>query len=157
MLDPRHWTHAHFDTSTASVVRNSGFRKFPQSVQGRLPRFRKILFHMTGFQPHHPIASTREFLVMRHQDRGQSVARMHSLDERKDPVRGRGIQISSRLIGQQHSRVGHQRPSQRNALLLAAGKLSRLVFRAVCQAHFFQPRKRFRFSRFARFAARQQG
>jgi hypothetical protein len=82
---------------------------------------------------------------------------MYSLDERKHTVRSAGIQIASRLIGQQQSGAGHQRPRQRHPLLLPAGKLAGLVLRPVRQSDFFQPAKSFLFSLFAAIAPRQQG
>ena len=38
-----------------------------------------------------------------------------------------GVEIGERLVEQEHLRLAHQRPAERHALLLAAGKLPRLA------------------------------
>ena len=57
------------------------------------------------------------------------------LVEQAHHVRARsGIEVARRLVRQQQGRPAGQRPRNRHALLLAAGKLGRLVIHAVKQA-----------------------
>ena len=52
------------------------------------------------------------------------------------------VEIPGWLVGQHDRRIVGQRARQRDALLLAAGQLRRIVMRAVGQAHLFEQRPR---------------
>ena len=54
-------------------------------------------------------------------------------------ARGR-VEVARRLVGEQHGRARDQRAGDRDALLLAAGQLGRLVVAALGQADAVQQR-----------------
>ena len=47
---------------------------------------------------------------------------------------GGGVEVAGRLVGEQHGRLGDERAGDRDALLLAAGELRRLVVAALGEA-----------------------
>ena len=51
-----------------------------------------------------------------------------------------GVEIAGRLVGQHDRRIVGQRARERDALLLAAGQLRRIVMRAPGQPHFLEQR-----------------
>ena len=62
-------------------------------------------------------------LVRRHDDRG--AAGVDAGEQLHDVDGCRGVEVSGRLVGQQHLRTVHERPGDRDALLLTAGELVR--------------------------------
>ena len=62
-----------------------------------------------------------------------------TLEQVKDHSGSRFVQIAGGFVGQQQPGVVDQRPSQRNPLLLAAGKLAWPMGATIFQPHFFQP------------------
>ena len=73
-----------------------------------------------------PLGTGGDGRIMRHHDdRGAFL--MQLLDESHHAARHLGVEISRRLIGEQQSRRAGQRPGDGDALLLAAGKLGRVV------------------------------
>ena len=52
-----------------------------------------------------------------------------------DLVAGCLVEIAGRLIGQENCRLGRERARERDALLLAAGKLGRIMLPPLAQAH----------------------
>ena len=53
--------------------------------------------------------------------------------QRQHLLAGPGVQVAGRLVGEHHGGLGHQRPRNRHALLLAAGQLGRPVRQAVAE------------------------
>jgi len=49
------------------------------------------------------------------------------------------VEIAGGFIGQQHSRLGHERPRNRHALLLSSGQFRRSVLRTSSQPNFSEP------------------
>ena len=70
---------------------------------------------------------------------GQLVLPVQSRDQFKNQFSGASVEIAGRLIGQQHLRLGDERPRQRQPLLLASGKLARAMMPALFQSHLAQP------------------
>ena len=50
-----------------------------------------------------------------------------------DLLAGRLVEIAGRLVGDEDGRIGRQRAGQRDALLLAAGELRRIVMQALAK------------------------
>jgi len=71
-----------------------------------------------------------------HQDGGASL--VERVEKVHDGVAVLGIQVSGGLVGQEHGGVSRKGPGDGDALLLAARKLGRQVFRAVAHANLFQ-------------------
>ena len=102
----------------------------PQHEPGVTDRRRHAsgrLGDLAGAQADHPVAARRERGVVRHQHERHvalGVAREHQVD---DLAAGRLVEISGRLVGDEDRRIRHQRPRERDALLLAARKLRRVM------------------------------
>ena len=123
-------------------------------------------FHRHGLIAHHQTVAQRDDAVRMRGQRG--VVRHHHQRRAFPPVEfqqqfehllaGLAIQIAGRLIGQQNRRLRDERAGQRHALLLAAGKLHRIVVQAVRQADAREqfPRARGHFRTRARQFRRQQ-
>src|SRR5215469_2983605 len=73
--------------------------------------------------------------IMGDHDDGLAVLAVEHLQESEDLVRGLAIEVPGRLIAHQQLRIGHQRARDRDALLLAAGELFRLVLGAIGEPH----------------------
>ena len=58
-----------------------------------------------------------------------------------DRVAGRGVEVAGRFVGEEQRRIVGQRARNRDALLLAAGELRRVMVRAVGQAHLGEQAK----------------
>ena len=71
------------------------------------------------------ILSTISLVVGGHDD-GRAGA-VDPVDQLHDPDRGLGVEVAGGLVGQQQRRVVHERARDRDALLLAAGQLGRVV------------------------------
>ena len=71
-------------------------------------------------------------------DRGEAEARTSCASAWNTWLGGARIEIAGRLVGQQHARRVGDRARDRDALLLAAGKLRRAVFEALLQAEIAQ-------------------
>ena len=82
---------------------------------------------------HHSPATFGERGIVGHQDEGRA-ALLLALEQQLDDLRPcRFVEIAGRLVGNQDGRVGGKRASERNALLLAAGKLGRIMRCAIAQ------------------------
>ena len=77
----------------------------------------------------------RLVLVVRHHDRRDAQRRLQVLDLGAQFLADLGVERRQRLVQQQHGRLGRQRARQRDALLLSAGQLVRILFRLVAQMH----------------------
>ena len=65
--------------------------------------------------------------IMGHEDDGEAVGAVELLEHPEEFLAGARIKVAGRLVGQEHPRMVDQRPGDRHPLLLAAGKLRRLV------------------------------
>src|SRR3546814_16663500 len=64
----------------------------------------------------------RHLLLMRHHQYGDAAIAVQIGEQFHDLDRTLGVQIACRLVGEQPDRIGHDRPRNRDALLLPAGK-----------------------------------
>ena len=71
--------------------------------------------------------------VVRHEHDGDALA-VQLLEQAQDLVRGAAVEGAGRLVGEQQARAVHERPRDRDALLLAAGQLHRAMMGAVREA-----------------------
>src|SRR5439155_8396509 len=56
--------------------------------------------------------------------------------EQRENLRARSrVEVAGRLVGKEHGRPGDEPPGDRDALLLATGKLRRLVLAALLDSH----------------------
>ena len=106
------------------------------------------LRHIEIFQDqsiaHHDIASrvSRDVRLVRDHDDGDA-ALVELLKNSHDLDTGPAVEISRRLVGQHHFGIVHQRARNRDPLLLAAGKLTRMMFFAPGKSNRRQNRVRF--------------
>src|SRR2546422_84737 len=89
-----------------------------------------------------PARVGRNVRIMRYHDHRDSTLAIQPLQDGDDFNAGSGIQRPSRLVCKNNARVVDQRPSDSHSLLLATGKLARLMFLASSQ-----PYRKQRFSR----------
>jgi hypothetical protein len=94
---------------------------------------------LSAFQAQRPRTARGQVKVMRHQNRGEAVARVQPFDQVKDAAGGDFVQVAGGLVGQQQAGIVHQRASQRHALLLAAGELAGAMIGAIFQANLLEP------------------
>jgi acyl-CoA thioesterase-1 len=73
------------------------------------------------------------------QDGSQQVRAMQALNQIHNCQGVEFIEIAGGFIGQQHSRLGHERPRNRHALLLSSGQLRRSVLGTSSQPNFGEP------------------
>ena len=74
----------------------------------------------------------------------------------KDHLAGAAIKVTGGLISQQNLRLGDERPSQSQPLLLSSGKFAGAMIGPSLQSYFTQPARSFRFSRGFRLSASEQ-
>ena len=72
-------------------------------------------------------------VVRDHDDRLAELA-VQPVEQAQDLLAGRAVEVAGRLVGDDQRRVGDDRARDRDALLLAAGELVRIVVHAVGQA-----------------------
>ena len=67
----------------------------------------------------------RFFLIVGHVHRRDAEGLLQRLQFEAHLLAQLGVEVAERLVEQQHLRLGHQRPRQRDALLLAAAQIGR--------------------------------
>jgi hypothetical protein len=77
-----------------------------------------------------------------HEHRGDAEALLRGADLVAHPVAQPGVQVAQRLVQQQHLRFAHQRPGQRDPLLLSAGEHRRRAGGEVRESDPVQRRQR---------------
>src|SRR5690606_20675590 len=82
-----------------------------------------------------PAGAGGEIGIMRDQDERGADAPVELAHELHDHVPGAGIEVAGRLVGKEDAGPVGERPRQRHALLLAAGKLGRVMMFPAGQAH----------------------
>ena len=75
-------------------------------------------------------AARRDLAVVRDQHERRAVRRVELEQELDDACAGRGVEVAGRLVGEQHRRARHEGARDRDALLLAARELARVVAEA---------------------------
>ena len=86
---------------------------------------------------------------MRHDDERGSPLPIQIEEQVRDLHAGRSVEISRRLVGEQHHWLIRERSRDPHALLFTTGQLCRIVFEAVCQPDSSEKlaRRRFRLGR----------
>src|SRR5688572_10674849 len=88
---------------------------------------RRLLEQLALFQVQGAAREFRGLRVVRHHHDGLAVLAVQDLQQAQDLVRRLAVEVASRLVADQQRGVRDQRACYRDALLLAAGKLLRLV------------------------------
>ena len=88
----------------------------------------------SGAQPHHAVAALRQRGIMRHQHQRGAALLVAGEQQLDDLAAGRLVEIAGRLVGDEDRRMRRQRARERDALLLAAGQLGRIVIDPLAQA-----------------------
>ena len=78
------------------------------------------------------------FLIVSYHD-DRATGSIELLEKRHDFFTRLAVEISGGLVGEDDGRVVHERPGDRNALLLAAREFTWLVVEPVAQPDFSQP------------------
>ena len=89
--------------------------------------FRAASFDPAGAQPHDAVAALRQRVVVRDQDQRGAALDVAGEQKLDDLLAGRFVEVAGRLVGDQDRGVGRKRAGERDALLLAAGELRRIV------------------------------
>ena len=75
---------------------------------------------MAALQCQNPVGAAGKIQIVGDVDGGEAAGSMQILKQVHDHFPGPEIQAAGGLVGQQHSRVAHQRARQNHALLLSA-------------------------------------
>src|SRR6266478_671039 len=89
-------------------------------------------------QVYSPLRECRGFRIVCDDDHSLTGFAVERLEQRQDFVRGRGIEVAGRLIGDEQCWVGHQRAGDGDALLLAARQLPGQVTHPVAESDEFE-------------------
>ena len=87
------------------------------------------------------LTARRKVALVGHQDQRRLGMRIQLEQQRADALSGRRIEVAGRLICEQHGGRRHEGTRERDALLLSAGELPRVVAFALCQPHAVEGRK----------------
>ena len=85
------------------------------------------VFDAAGAQPHDAVAALRQRIVVRDQHQRGAALDVAGEQQVDHLPAGRLVEIAGRLVGDENRRIGRQRAGERDALLLAAGQLRRIV------------------------------
>ena len=72
---------------------------------------------------------------MSHQHQCSAGVRVHLEEQLSDPGASRRIEIARRLVSKEYGWLRHERPRERDTLLLAPGELARVVARTLFETH----------------------
>ena len=98
----------------------------------------RLLEQLALLQVQRAAGELRGLRVVGDHDDGLAVLAVEHLQQPEDLVRGLAVEVAGGLIAHEQLRVGDQRARDRDALLLAAGELPRLVLGAVREPHDLQ-------------------
>ena len=84
------------------------------------------------------VAACGQGLFVRHQEQRRARARPQREQQIDDGSTRGAVEISGRLVGEQHFGLVHDGARQRHALLLAARKLARIVIEPMLERHRFE-------------------
>ena len=73
--------------------------------------------------------------IVGHHDDGLAMVAIEDAQEFEDLIAGLPIEVAGRLVTEQEHRIAHDRPRDPDALFLAAGQLTRIVFGTIGQTH----------------------
>ena len=92
---------------------------------------RNVRIDAARAQPHHAVAAMRQRDVVGHQYQRHAALGMFGEQQIHDLLAGGLIEVAGRLVGHQDGWIGRERAGERNALLLAAGKLRGIMMQPV--------------------------
>ena len=90
------------------------------------------------------IAARRDRAVMGHQHERRAVRGVQVEQQLDDARAGRRVEVAGRLVGEQDGGLGHESAGDRDALLLAARELARVMAESRLEAHLPEHHARFR-------------
>ena len=102
-------------------------------TRGRSGRLDRARAH-----PDHAVAARGQRRIVGDERERRAASRRKIEHEVHDRAAGRLVEIAGRLVGDQQRRPRGKRAGQRHALLLAAGKLRRIMVEAVAEAHLLE-------------------
>src|SRR5262245_12486208 len=117
--------------ATLRIVRN--FSIAPSSAGPPAPGDFLIVHNPAVAEHHRALGVLGDVLLVRDQDDSLAVV-VESLKDRHDLFRRLRVEVAGRLVGQDQLRVVDQSPRDRDALLLAARELARMVILAAFEA-----------------------
>src|SRR5690554_4086668 len=97
-----------------------------------------VLSDYPGAQSHNTTAALRQPIVVGHQHQRCAILGIQRKQQVDDARPGGGIEVSSGLVGKQNTRLRGKCAGYRNALLLPARQLIRIVAEPRLQAHALQ-------------------
>src|SRR5262245_42390608 len=117
---------------TLRIVRNLSMA-LPLRLHDAPAFDRPVLAVLTGPEDHVAAGVDGDVRLVRDEDDGLALV-VQALEDAHDLLRGAGIQVAGRLVGQDQLRVVDERAGDRDALLLSARELARVVVPAVREA-----------------------
>ena len=93
-----------------------------------------VLDDLAVAQPDHPLGLLGDVGLVRDQHDGAAFF-VQAREDPQDVLGGVRVEVAGRLVGEDQRGVGHDRPRDRDPLLLAAGQLGGLVVQAVGHPH----------------------
>src|ERR1700733_5737745 len=96
---------------------------------------RNVRIDAARAKPHHAVAAMRQRDVVRHKYQRHAALGMFGEQEIDDLLAGGLIKVAGRLVSPQNGWIGRERAGERNALLLAAGKLRGIMMQPIAKAH----------------------
>src|SRR5688572_10280450 len=89
----------------------------------------------TFFEMAFDMRSSCSARVVRHHDNRLVEVAVESSEQVENLFSASRVEIACRLVGDEHRRIGNDRPRDGDTLLLSARELSRIMLRAIRQAH----------------------
>ena len=117
-------------------------RRGGEGVAGRVPCIRALLrrggghvaLDMAGAQADDAVAAAGELEVVGDEDEGRAAVALQGEQEVDDRAARALVEVAGRLVGDQDRRVRRDRAGDRDALLLAARELGRVVVQPLAEA-----------------------
>src|SRR4051794_14533317 len=129
--------------SSRSASRSTSGRPWRRGVgeAGRVPciaasgRLRSVGLDAAGAEADGAVAALREMRIVGHEHERRAAVALQREEQVDDRVAGLVVEVAGRLVGNENRRVRRDRPSNGDALLLAARKLRRIMVQPLAQAH----------------------
>ena len=132
-------------TATSSAASSTASSPERQSRESASNAKRSALIGFTslpGVQLDHAVAARRDRAVVGHEHERRAVRGIEVEQELDHARAGRRVEVAGRLVGEQHGGPRHEGARDRDALLLAAGELARVVAEPRAEADLLEHRPR---------------
>src|SRR5687767_14330094 len=116
--------------SASSPARWSRHRSFNPSDSSCITFTSSLLHELTRGEPQHPVAARGQRLVVRHEQERRAALAVQLEHEGDHLATRRRVEIPGGFVGEQKGRSRDEGARDRHALLLAPGKLLRVVAEA---------------------------